>query len=70
MKVENLDHLGIVAGIIDEIGIVEYINPHSARNGRQKTIKKQAQGEDSSVGRREGRNLGYEDEEEINWKYV
>jgi len=50
--------------------LVPYYNPHSARNGRQKTIKKQAQGEDSSVGKREGRNLGYEDEEEINWKYV
>jgi hypothetical protein len=27
------------------------LNPHSARNGRGKIIKKQAQGEDSSVGR-------------------
>ncbi len=26
MKVENLDHLEIVAGIIDEMGIVEEIN--------------------------------------------
>lgn len=26
LSVKNLDHLGIVAGIIDEIGIVEYIN--------------------------------------------
>jgi transposase len=26
IKVENLDHLGIVAGIIDEIGLVECIN--------------------------------------------
>jgi hypothetical protein len=26
MKVSNLDHLGIVAGIIDEMGIVEEIN--------------------------------------------
>jgi hypothetical protein len=26
VKVENLDHLGIVAGIIDEIGIVELID--------------------------------------------
>jgi hypothetical protein len=24
--IENLDHLGIVAGLIDEIGIVELIN--------------------------------------------
>ena len=26
ITVENLDHLGIVAGLIDEIGIVEVIN--------------------------------------------
>lgn len=26
MKVENLDHLGLVAGLVDEIGIVEKIN--------------------------------------------
>jgi Domain of unknown function (DUF4277) len=26
MKVENLDHLGLVAGLIDEIGIVQKIN--------------------------------------------
>jgi hypothetical protein len=26
ITVENLDHLGIVAGLIDEIGIVELIN--------------------------------------------
>ena len=26
IQVQNLDHLGLVAGIIDEIGIVEIIN--------------------------------------------
>jgi hypothetical protein len=26
IKIKNLDHLGIVAGLIDEIGIVEIIN--------------------------------------------
>ena len=26
MKVENLDHLGLIAGLIDEIGIVQKIN--------------------------------------------
>ena len=26
IKIENLNHLGIIAGIIDEIGIVEIIN--------------------------------------------
>ncbi|WP_143863085.1 DUF4277 domain-containing protein, partial [Nostoc linckia] len=25
-KIKNIDHLGIVAGLIDEIGIVETIN--------------------------------------------
>lgn len=36
MKVENLDHLGIVAGIIDEIGIAEYINEKIGRSSREK----------------------------------
>jgi acyl carrier protein len=27
IEIENIDHLGIVAGIIDSIGIVEIINP-------------------------------------------
>jgi hypothetical protein len=26
IQIKNIDHLGIVAGIIDEIGIVEVIN--------------------------------------------
>lgn len=26
IQVQNLDHLGIVAGIIDEIGLVEQVN--------------------------------------------
>ncbi len=26
VEIKNLDHLGLVAGIIDEIGIVEKIN--------------------------------------------
>lgn len=26
IKIKNIDHLGIVAGLIDEIGIVETIN--------------------------------------------
>jgi hypothetical protein len=34
----------------------EYFNPHSARNGRKRTIMKQAQGVDSIVGRQEKRN--------------
>lgn len=42
------------------------VNPHSARNGRGKTIKKQVQVADSSVGRQEKRNLKCEDEEPTN----
>ena len=36
MTVANLDHLGIVAGIIDEMGIVEEINTKIGRNSREK----------------------------------
>ena len=36
MTVSNLDHLGIVAGIIDEMGIVEQINTRIGRNSREK----------------------------------
>jgi len=36
MRVANLDHLGIVAGIIDEMGIVEEINTRIGRNSREK----------------------------------
>jgi len=40
--------------------------PHSARNGRRKTIRKEDQGANNSVGRREKRNSKYEGEEETN----
>jgi transposase len=36
IKVSNLDHLGIVAGIIDEMGIVEEINKKVGRSSREK----------------------------------
>lgn len=36
MRVSNLDHLGIVAGIIDEIGIVEEINKRIGISSREK----------------------------------
>ncbi|WP_346292781.1 DUF4277 domain-containing protein, partial [Sphaerothrix gracilis] len=26
MKIENLDHLGLVAGMVDELGLVELTN--------------------------------------------
>jgi transposase len=36
IKVENLDHLGIVAGLIDEIGIVELLNERLGIDPREK----------------------------------
>ena len=36
MQVMNLDHLGIVAGIIDDLGIVEQINAKIGRSSREK----------------------------------
>jgi transposase len=36
IKVVNLDHLGIVAGIIDEMGIVEEINERIGQSSREK----------------------------------
>ncbi|MFN5514466.1 MAG: DUF4277 domain-containing protein [Cyanobacteriota bacterium] len=32
VKVENLDHLGIVAGIIDKIGLVDIIDENLGRH--------------------------------------
>ena len=36
ITVKNLDHLGIVAGLIDEIGIVELINQKLGVDNREK----------------------------------
>ena len=36
IEIKNLDHLGIVAGIIDEIGIVEKINELLGTDPREK----------------------------------
>ncbi len=36
ITVKNLDHLGIVAGLIDEIGIVEIINQKVGVDNREK----------------------------------
>ena len=36
ITVKNLDHLGIVAGLIDEIGIVEVINQKLGVDNREK----------------------------------
>ena len=41
-------------------------NPHSARNGKGKTITKQSEVGDSSVGRQEKRNSKCEGAEETN----
>jgi transposase len=46
--------------------VIKELNPHSARNGRIKTITKQEQGANNSVGRREKRNSKCEGEEETN----
>lgn len=42
IKVDNLDHLGIVAGIIDQIGIVEIIDNNLGRHSQQKVTTGQA----------------------------
>lgn len=42
VKVENLDHLGIVAGIIDKIGIVEIIDENLGSHSQQKVTTGQA----------------------------
>ena len=42
VKVENLDHLGILAGIIDEIGIVELIDEQVGQHSQQKVSTGQA----------------------------
>ena len=39
ITVENLDHLGIVAGLTDEIGIVELINQKLGVDNREKITK-------------------------------
>ena len=42
VEIKNIDHLGIVAGIIDSIGLVEIINEYIGVNelkGRQYSLK-------------------------------
>ena len=36
LRVENLDHLGIVAGWVDELGIVEQVNQYVAEDARER----------------------------------
>jgi transposase len=42
VKVENLDHLGIVAGIIDKIGLVDIIDKNLGKHNQQKVTTGQA----------------------------
>ncbi|MDC0834556.1 DUF4277 domain-containing protein, partial [Geitlerinema sp. CS-897] len=39
VEVKNLDHLGLVAGIIDEIGIVEIVNDLLGEKRRKKLAR-------------------------------
>ena len=36
IDVQDLDHLGIIAGIVDEIGIVEVIDKEIGKDAREK----------------------------------
>ena len=40
IQVMNLDHLGLVAGIIDEIGLVEQIDQLLGQENREKVSRK------------------------------
>ncbi|MEM1279622.1 MAG: DUF4277 domain-containing protein [Cyanobacteria bacterium P01_H01_bin.152] len=35
LRVENLDHLGLVAGLVDAPGIVEQVNQHVSEDARE-----------------------------------
>jgi len=36
LKIRNIDHLGIIAGIIDQIGLVEIVNQEIGENSQEK----------------------------------
>ena len=36
LNVKNLDHLGIIAAVVDELGLVDYINEQLQENDRAK----------------------------------
>ena len=36
LKIRNIDHLGIVAGIVDQIGLVEIVNSEIGENSQEK----------------------------------
>ena len=36
LKIRNIDHLGVIAGIVDQIGLVEIVNAEIGENSQQK----------------------------------
>ena len=36
LKIRNIDHLGIIAGIVDQIGLVEIVNAEIGENSQEK----------------------------------
>jgi hypothetical protein len=36
LKIRNIDHLGIVAGIVDQMGLVEIVNVEIGENSQEK----------------------------------
>ncbi|PZV24429.1 MAG: hypothetical protein DCF12_17425 [Snowella sp.] len=36
LKIRNIDHLGIIAGIVDQMGLVEIINQEIGENSQEK----------------------------------
>jgi len=42
IDVQDIDHLGIIAGIVDEIGIVEIIDQEIGTDPREKGIFRQS----------------------------
>jgi len=38
LTVKNLDHLGIIAAIVDELGIVDYINQQLGEKDTLKSV--------------------------------
>ena len=39
LKIRNIDHLGIVAGIVDQIGLVEIVNAEIGENSKRKLVQ-------------------------------
>ena len=36
LKIRNIDHLGIIAGIVEQIGLVEIVNAEIGENSQEK----------------------------------